>query len=151
MTTADASAVFVDTNVLVYAVTPDAPQHQIAVTALTEMRDAETPLWLSRQVLREYMAVLSRPQAFTPPIDALTIIAHVRAFASQFYIADDSSFVTSRLLDLMEHVAVGGKQVHDANIVATMQVEGINRLLTFNAHDFARFSSYITLVPLELT
>ena len=32
-----------------------------------------------------------------------------------------------------------GKQVHDANIVATMLAHGVGRLLTFNVADFQRF------------
>jgi len=43
---------------------------------------------------------------------------------------------------------VGGKQVHDANIVATMQANGGVRLLTDNTADFARFEPIFTLVPL---
>ena len=39
--------------------------------------------------------------------------------------------------------------LHDANIVATMQVYDIKRLLTHNMRDFARFSSLITILPLE--
>jgi hypothetical protein len=33
-----------------------------------------------------------------------------------------------------------GRQVHDANIVATMRVFGLKNLLTHNPADFARFS-----------
>ena len=38
--------------------------------------------------------------------------------------------------------------VHDANIVATMQVNDVKRLLTDNIADFARFEPIIVLVPL---
>jgi predicted nucleic acid-binding protein len=54
-----------------------------------------------------------------------------------------------KLLALSGQVNIGGKQVHDANIVATMQVYGIRRLLTHNTSDFVRFSAFITVVPLE--
>ena len=40
------------------------------------------------------------------------------------------------------------KQVHDANIVATMQVYGIDQLLTHNVADFARFQPRIAVLPL---
>jgi predicted nucleic acid-binding protein len=40
------------------------------------------------------------------------------------------------------------KQVHDANITATMLVYGIESLLTHNIADFQRFSHLITVVPL---
>ena len=39
--------------------------------------------------------------------------------------------------------AFGGKQTHDANIVATMLAHGETRLLTFNAADFRRFDALI--------
>ena len=39
----------------------------------------------------------------------------------------------------------------DANIIATMLVYGIERLLTHNTADFARFARYITVLPLEET
>lgn len=57
----DADGVFVDTNVWIYASVPNAPLHQRAREALD---GATTPLWTSRQVLREFLAVMSRPQAF---------------------------------------------------------------------------------------
>ena len=44
----------------------------------------------------------------------------------------------------------GGKQVHDANIVATMRVHSVPRLLTHNVRDFARFGAVIEVVPLEV-
>jgi len=49
----------------------------------------------------------------------------------------------------MEQITIGGKQVHDANIVATMLVYGIPQLLTHNPSDFARFSGLISVLPLQ--
>ena len=41
-----------------------------------------------------------------------------------------------------------GRQVHDANIVATMPDCGVRRLLTFNVMDFQRFALLIEIDPL---
>ena len=41
---------------------------------------------------------------------------------------------------------VSGRQIHDANIVATMLAHGEHRLLTFNAADFRRYGNRIELV-----
>ncbi|WP_148650020.1 type II toxin-antitoxin system VapC family toxin [Nostoc sp. NIES-3756] len=57
--------------------------------------------------------------------------------------------MTERLLTLMAEIPSGGKQVHDANIVATMLVYGIPQLFTHNTTDFARFSELITVLPLQ--
>ncbi|MCC5625260.1 type II toxin-antitoxin system VapC family toxin, partial [Nostoc sp. CHAB 5715] len=66
-----------------------------------------------------------------------------------FRLVEENLLVTDRLLTLMEEVPSGGKQVHDANIVATMLVYGIPQLLTHNIGDFARFSGLITVLPLQ--
>jgi hypothetical protein len=45
-------------------------------------------------------------------------------------------------------VTIGGRQVHDADIAATTPAHAIPNLLTHTTADFARFSAYITVVPL---
>jgi len=108
---------------------------------------AGTELWISRQVLREYLAVLTRPQAFASPIASSTLISQIRSFETRFQIADEESQVSSQLLSILGQIVVGGKQIHDANIVSTMQVHGIRQLLTHNVNDFVRFSPFIQVVP----
>ena len=56
--------------------------------------------------------------------------------------------VMDTLTSLCREVPVGGKQVHDANIVATMLAHGERRLLTFNVKDFRRFGQRVELVAL---
>ena len=112
---------------------------------------AETPMWISRQILREYLATLSRPQTFSSPRNPVDLEADVARFLSTFLVAEDGPLVTLRLMDLLRTVPVGGKQVHDANIVATMLAHGIPRLLTHNTADFARFGGSIRLEPLIST
>ena len=60
----------------------------------------------------------------------------------------DSPAVLDVLDRLVGSIVVAGKQVHDANIVATMVTYGIRSLLTHNTGDFARFAHLITIVPL---
>jgi predicted nucleic acid-binding protein len=149
MTTGDDNAVFLDTNVLVYATVPESPLHLLALNTIQNLEQAGHELWISRQVLREYMATLTRPQVFTEPISTQALTAAIRSFQIRFQIAEDNLQVTERLLSLMEEIFSGGKQVHDANIVATMLVYKIPQLLTRNTNDFARFSELITVLPLQ--
>lgn len=143
-----AEALFVDTNVLVYANVAEAPLHQEALSALQSAREAGRTLWISRQVLREYLVTLTRPQAFTTAPRA-TVLEQVRLFVERFLVADDSEAVTAKLLDLMGDIPGGGKQVHDANIVATMLTYGIPALLTHNGRDFERFGDRIRIEVLD--
>lgn len=146
MATTAADPVFVDANILVYSTIPSSPFHAQATTALGDWRTMGAVLHTSRQVLREYTAVLTGK--FVPPIPMPTVVADVRHFLKVFNILEDGPAVTTELLTLVTTVAVGGKQVHDANIVATMRAHGVSRLLTHNVADFNRFASVITVVPL---
>ncbi|MDP8925061.1 MAG: hypothetical protein M3O34_19615, partial [Chloroflexota bacterium] len=62
---------------------------------------------------------------------------------------DENSAVVAALRHIVDQFGVSGKQDHDANIVATMQVHGIRRLLTHNVGDFGRYTGLIDIVPLE--
>lgn len=77
-----------------------------------------------------------------------TLLADVQRFLTQFLVAEDGPAVTAHLVSLLGSVACAGKQVHDANLVATMLAQGIPRLLTHNVADFTRFAAYITVLPL---
>lgn len=147
MTIGVANAVFIDTNVLVYAKLTSAPFHDDARRSLSTLQTSRRDLWINRQVLREYLAVVTR-QTFAMPIPAMQAVSDIQLFEQIFNVADETAATTARLLPLLETIPIGGKQVHDANIVATMLVYGISHLLTHNVADFLRFSHLITVLPL---
>ena len=149
MATTDARAVFLDTNILVKANVASASLHEEARKAIQDLAAGDYMLWISRQILREYLTVVTRPQTFMKPLPMAVALERIRYFQSHFVVADDTGQVTEALIALLETVPVGGKQIHDANIVATMQVHGVHSLLTDNVDDFKRFTSYIRLLPLE--
>lgn len=143
MTTAVAEPLFLDTNILVYASVDSSPFYEVARRAITDYESQGIPLWISRQVLREYLATLARPRVGVP-IAVLT--AAVRQFEVRFQIAEEGPLVTAHLLALLEQGY--SQQIHDTNIVATMRTLGITRILTNNPGDFAPFTSLITVIPL---
>jgi predicted nucleic acid-binding protein len=59
---------------------------------------------------------------------------------------EDGPEVGRRLMELCQLVPIAGRQVHDANIVATMLAHGEDRLLTMNRGDFRRFAPRIEVV-----
>lgn len=141
-------SVFIDTNILVYANLRLSPFHLEAQQQLQLLDEQGYELWSSRQVLKEYLSAMTRQSNLTGAIPMTSLAEDVRYFSRRFYLAEDGADVTEKLLMLLQRVAVGGKQIHDANIVATMQVYSIRQLLTHNTTDFARFSSFITVLPL---
>lgn len=148
MTTTAADPVFVDTNVLVYALIATAPWHAEARAKLDELRRAGVELWVSRQVIREYIATVTRTHPWSSPLPMSAVAADVAQLLADFRVAEDGPDVTTELLNLLAAVTVQGRQVHDANIVATMLAHGVPNLLTHNAPDFARYAGRITVLPL---
>ena len=51
----------------------------------------------------------------------------------------DSPAIYAEWKRLVVRHSVLGSKGHDANLVATMNVNGIRRILTFNTDDFARY------------
>ena len=72
-----------------------------------------------------------------------------QAIRAIVYLADDTAEVTSHLLALLRKYPTGGKQIRDANIVATMLTYGVPTLLTHNIDDMRHFNREITIVPLH--
>ena len=70
----------------------------------------------------------------------------VSRMIGSFEILEDGPVVTESLVALCREIPVGGRQIHDANIVATMLTHGERRLLTFNTADFRRYGDLIELV-----
>lgn len=143
-----ASRVFLDTNILVYGRLQQSHLYKRVEDRLTDMESAGDEFWISRQILREYLAVMSGGKGLTAVPSMADLLADVQHFCSRFHIAEDGSVVTQQLVQLLPAVSCAGKQIHDANIVATMLAGGVARLLTHNVGDFQRFVAYITIEPL---
>ena len=139
---------FVDTNVLVFSRIPTMPLHAAAKDAVDAIFQSGADLWISRQIIREFLATLTRLQKFTLPLPIAQVTGEILHLERAAIVADETAAVTQRLLALLAAIPCGGKQVHDANIVATMLVHGVPSLLTHNVADFKRFSHLITVIPL---
>ena len=137
---------FLDTNILVGIRTLESPGHELVRDMLDRATAGTEPLRISRQILREYLAVVTRRQDWRVAIAREAALDDVVRFAATFEVLEDGPAVTDRLVSLCREVPGGGRQIHDANIVATMLAHGEHRLLTFNLADFRRFGDRIELV-----
>src|SRR6476619_1125330 len=98
MTIGDAGPCFIDTNVLVYASVPQAPLYQWAVLALRALMAAQAPLWIRRQIIREFLATMSRPETFGGPVAPAMLVTQAQAFEQRYVVAEDSPAVIRLLL-----------------------------------------------------
>ncbi len=72
---------FVDTNILVYASVVGAPNRDAAQAALMRIASVGEALRISRQVLREFTAVISRPRTWARAQNAAEAVSAAVALA----------------------------------------------------------------------
>jgi predicted nucleic acid-binding protein len=147
MATPVADRVVLDTNVLLAATDEARADHRAALAWLNERPASGVALYTSGQILREYLAVATRPadrNGLGMPRSAA--LANVRALRGRLRFLIEDGKVADRLLKLLEAVDCTGTRVHDANVVATMLVRGIDTVVTSNVDDFARFAAHVRVV-----
>jgi predicted nucleic acid-binding protein len=141
-----------DTNVLLAATDEGRAQHDQALGIVNDWPGRGTTLYTSGQIMREYLAVATRPAEQNGlGLTLADALANVRAFRARTSLLAEDGKVADRLLALLDDVACGGRQIHDANLVATMLVHGIDTIVTINLADFTRFERRVRLVGLETT
>lgn len=90
------------------------------------------------------MYVLARPTitdwgSASPALNATRTFSNARFLERNLAILPDSALTYSTWRHLVAAHNVLGVKVHDAWLVAAMKAHGVNRILTFNASDFARY------------
>jgi len=133
--------VAVDTNVLLRAGNPGAPEHAALVSALERRSMGGDEFVTFPACHAELWSVATRPVANNGlgfrPSAASAMIRELNAFVSLRFETERTYAIWLRLV---EQHAVSGPAVHDARIVAAMLEHGIDRILTLNARDFGRYA-----------
>lgn len=148
MATTDAKIIFVDTNVLIYATDPQSPLQPMAAQLLEQASATDVIMAVSPQVLREYLAVAGRASSAGGTLQLADALANIESFRATMRVLEEGSASLDQLSGLLRQIPTAGRRVHDANIVGTMLAHGVQRLLTHNTADFARFAHLIEIVPL---
>ncbi len=106
------------------------------------------PLRISREVIREYLSVVNRPQTWPIIMTIEAALGDVNRLMGSFEILEDGPWVTGSLIVLCREVPLGGREIRDANFAAAMLVHGERRLTTFNIAYFRRYRSRIELLSI---
>jgi predicted nucleic acid-binding protein len=114
-------------------------------------RNGATPV-TALQNLAEFWNVCTRPSTARGGLGLSPVETERRLHIVErvFTLLPDSpaTYVVWRQL-LLSH-GVMGVQTHDARLVALMMVHGIDRILTLNPADFARYSAISPITPDEV-
>ena len=141
--------VMLDTNVLIAATDEGRAEHRDALMVVNDWAAGHTELCTSGQILREYLTVATRPAAKNGlGLNLPDALGNVHAIRERTTLLAEDAKVAGRLLSLLADVECRGKQVHDANVVATMLVHGVRTVVTMDMEDFARFEGHVSLIRL---
>ena len=141
-----ASLVVVDTNVLLAATDRSRERHDAATRFLSL---DERGLAISPQIVREYLAVTTRPvERNGLGMSGGDAVANVEQFLGAMMILSEGSGTTAKLLALIGMRSALGKQVHDANVVAVALAHSATAIVTDNPRHFRRFASTIVIEDL---
>jgi predicted nucleic acid-binding protein len=137
----------IDTNVLVYALDADAPQHAASRALLEAAREGSTTLYVTSQILCEFYSIVTNARRVARPRtpgDASGAISGLLAF---LHVLPIPAHAIEGWLSLLRRHPVTGGDVFDLQIVATMQANGVQRIYTFNTDDFEAFSELSVVTP----
>lgn len=143
-----ANLCLLDSNILIRWVQPNDPDYALVERALEHLAREGTAFCYTSQNLAEFW------NACTRPIDrngyGLTQAEtdrRAKLFESKLRLLPDNLLVHQEWRQILVSQSVSGIQVHDAHLAAAMRVHGIARILTFNDHDFARYSFVEAIHP----
>jgi predicted nucleic acid-binding protein len=133
-------SVLVDTNVLLRQFEPEHAHHRSAVDSVTRLLLSGEPVHVTAQNIAEFWAAATRSPAQNGLGLAVTVVAAaLDQIERVFVLLPDELAIYAVWKRLVTMHGVIGNQVYDARLVAVMRVHGVDRILTFNAADFARY------------
>ena len=136
-------AYLIDTSILVRLANKTDVQHGIAKKALAELHRRGEVLHLAPQALIEFRNVATRPVAINGlGLPITTAEADAAAFESAFTLLPETPGVFPAWKAIVGALAIIGKQVHDARLLAVCHVNGVTHLLTFNVAHFGRMAGF---------
>lgn len=133
-------SVLADTNILLRRTQPDHPSHTLAVESVAKLLVSGDSVYFTLQNLTEFWNVATRPAANNGlGFSVALTLSEVEKIERVLTVLPDSPAVYGEWKRLVAQHGVMGVKVHDARLVAMMNVHGIRRILTFNTDDFLHY------------
>jgi predicted nucleic acid-binding protein len=131
--------ILVDTNVLIYAIQGDAPQHDPSRELIERVASGNILSCLFPQILLEFFAVVTDTRRMEKPATTDDGLDLVKRYSALFPILQPSPATLNILLSLAAESGASGQRLFDVYIVAQMIDAGIQTICTYNVKDFAGY------------
>lgn len=111
---------FVDANILIYADLPKSAFNEVARQRLQQFVDEGILICVSNQIIREYLSGISRALLTSGQYNPAQLVKDAQRIEHEYEVYEENAQTRRNLLTSLGQFKTGGKQVHDANIVARM-------------------------------
>ena len=133
-------SILLDTNILLRRAQPSHASHALAVDSVARLLSAGEPVHFTLQNISEFWNVATRPAEHNGlGFSTAVTRSEVEKIEAAFELLPDTPPLYAEWKRLVVQHGVVGVKVHDARLVAAMNVHGVRRLLTFDAGDFTRY------------
>jgi predicted nucleic acid-binding protein len=142
-------ACLLDTNVLVYAADEASSFHQAASVLRDKGIRGDIFVCICPQVLNEFFAIVTDARRVGHPISQKEAVLEMQKY---FYSDNILTIypvpeIVERTLDLLVRYEITRQEIFDLQLVATMLVNNVTRLYTYNREDFIKFKEIEVLAP----
>jgi uncharacterized protein len=144
-------SVAVDTNILLYAVNPNCPEHGSAHSVVEELRAGGGPWYLTWGVIYEFPRVITHPAVSKRPLSLSAALSFARHLldSPSVGILHETETHFAELEELARQVpAISANDVHDAHTVVLMREHNILTILTADK-GFGRFKNLEVVNPIH--
>jgi predicted nucleic acid-binding protein len=145
-------AYLLDTNIFIRLALRSDSERPLCLQALHKLRASNEILCYTPQILCEFWNVCTRPISARGglglSLDQTELKA--RVIERYFVLLPDSPATFQEWRRLVVHHSVKGVAVHDAKLVASMNVYGLTSLVTLNGNDFKRYTNILVVDPSDV-
>jgi predicted nucleic acid-binding protein len=136
-------SILIDTNILVRLANTGDQQHNVATSSIVELHRRGEILYITPQVLIEFRNTATRPKSLNGAGLSITEAEnHAASFEARFPLLPDVPDIYPRWKTMVGTLAIIGKQVHDARLVAVCHAHAVTHVLTFNVAHFTRMARH---------
>ncbi len=138
-----------DTNILVYAADKSSPFHKAAVNLRNRGMNGEIPLCISPQVLNEFFAIITAPKRVANPRSQEDARREMEKYLNSQSILKiyPGGEVIRKIIELLKRYKVTRQEIFDLQLVATMLLNNVSRIYTYNSDDFDKYEELEVLEP----
>ncbi|MFK7911534.1 MAG: type II toxin-antitoxin system VapC family toxin [Akkermansiaceae bacterium] len=128
-----------DTNILLYAVNADCPEHTHALAIYQAMLDNPEEWIISDQILFEFYRLLRNPRVLERPLNhpqALNQITYIREHSGVQHCAYETTF-WQELFSKQSAPITNSLHIFDRILAVTLRNNGVSHFYTRNTKDFS--------------